>query len=397
MRDVVERPIAKAGGPRDPMEEEFSTRSAIEAGLNRLDFDQTGALLVGATMGFPNCGVGSGPAIRDWLATLSDEIGEPLVFSGDTGVSYAPASYVDFVRRVFDPIDLHLDRVELAPVAASRCLGLLPSGAMTLGSGVAWSARILNNHVLEAFETMDGAADEVLRFVVNNQERELDVLEGVSVDPGALHSRGLSIGSLGPAVGVAVGLLDFDASNLLEGTSVSGGAQYASPPRGARSQQPFLEPDQSSSSDHFESQPPAAGSVQPPASGDLRSSDPWGTPTPDYAPPSSDPFGPGPAANGMDEADSGRPGQAESEDTHNLRRLPRRLERSRELISAPQPAGARPRDPRPGSGVPDDMVGIEAFAHPEDAGSSRGFHVSDFVIGALGMLAIMLVVALLVL
>lgn len=390
LRDVVERPIVKAGGPRDPIEEEFSTRSAIEAGLNRFELDQSGMLLVGATMGFPNCGVGSGPAIRDWLATLSDDIGEPLVYSGDTGLSYAPTSCVDFVRRVFEPLDLHLDRVELAPVAASRCLDLLPSGAMTLGSGVAWSARILNNQVLEAFETIDGLFDEVLQFSSNGRHSELDRLQGVNTDPMILSGRGVKIGSLGPSVGVAVGLLDFDASNLLDGTRVTG-VQYAGPAQ--------AEPQAASSRDvPVERLPlseplrpdPDPAPVPPP---DPTAADPWGQSAARSSAP--DPFGGGVPPGELGRFDDAAAGPHDMGDTHDLRRPSERLERSRDSAeNQPASGGGQPRDPRLGRGPRDDMAGIEAFAHPAETSKSGSFHISDFVLGALGMLAIMLIIAL---
>ena len=382
VHDVVERPIVKAGGPRDPIEEEFSTRSAIEAGLERLELDDGSSVIAGVTIGFENCGVGSGPSIRHWLSALSDEVREPVVCSGSVGVSYAPARCIEFVQRVFEPTVLRLDRVELAPVAASRVLGPVKSGSLTLGSGVAWSARILDNDVLEAFETIDGVFDDVVQLVSDGREGPIDRLTGVYVDETLCRDRGVSVATLAPAVGVAIALLGIDQSNLLDGTTVVGDELASRAPMGHR--------------DMRVASPMAPGGGPPAMGGG------WGVEDPPSAFPSpplaeyddygrdmrrSGPLGSGPL---------GRP----IEDAYALGRRPGELQRSREPITGSHPAvripgpGERPLGPR----TRDGMAGIEAFAHPAEVERGSGpFHVSDFMLGALGMLAIILAGALMLL
>lgn len=213
--DAIAAPIV--GGDADEAMAEVSISSAIAGAVSRLGIIPGTPLQVGATIGFPHCGVGSGPALHDWLFELSVDLREPVVHVGDHGVSYTPIRCLDFIDRVFRSASLPLDRVELAPVAASRTLGLLRSGSVTLGSGVAWSARILDGEMMEAFEVIDGEVDEVLHLVTNGTRRPVDHLDGVFLDDGLCRSRGVSPASLAPAVGVALGLHDSPGRNLLDG------------------------------------------------------------------------------------------------------------------------------------------------------------------------------------
>lgn len=213
--DAIGAPIV--GGDADEATAEVSISGAIAGAVSRLGIIPGTPLRVGATIGFPHCGVGSGPNLRDWLVELSLDLQEPVVHVGDHGVSYAPIRCLDFIDRVFRSASLRLDRVELAPVAASRTLGLLRSGSVTLGSGVAWSARILDGEMMEAYEAVDGAVDEVLHLVGNGAPRPVEHLDGVFLDDGLCRARGVSPASLAPAVGVALGLHDPPGRNLLDG------------------------------------------------------------------------------------------------------------------------------------------------------------------------------------
>lgn len=213
--DAVEAPIV--GGDIDEATAGPAISDALASAIGRLGLIPGTPVQVGATIGFSHCGVGSGPALRDWLVGLSRELREPVVHIGEHGVSYAPVRCLDFVDRVFRSASIRLDRVELAPVAASRTLGLLRSGALTLGSGVAWSARILDGEVMEALEVVDGAVDEVLHLVSGGTPRPVANLDGVFLDEGLCRSRGVSPASLAPAVGVALSLHDTPGRNLLDG------------------------------------------------------------------------------------------------------------------------------------------------------------------------------------
>ncbi|MDH3682878.1 MAG: hypothetical protein OEV40_23340 [Acidimicrobiia bacterium] len=386
--DAVERPIAKAGGPRDPIEQEFSTRSAIEAGLDRLDIAELTQLPVGATIGFPNCGVGSGPALQDWLESLSDELDEPVLYTGRSGISYAPASCVDFVQRVFEPIGLQLNRIELAPVAAARVLTSVRSGAISLGSGVAWSARLLNNQVLEAFETVDGGFDDELQVVINGVGQLVDRLDGFEIDDSFALNRGLSPAALAPAVGVAVGLLDPEGPNLLVGNQAGAKVDVA-----AERSMAYGASAGAGAAPHADSWPAPSPVPEP----DVALSEPLPA-GPHLEPDLEEPFDQ-PLDLPVDDLgtiqDALRAHRAD--DTYQLRRLPRSIERSRELRSPPP--GRHPSSAGElGQVAPDSGFDpIEAFAHPDHLAEREGFHVSDFLLGALLMLAIVLAAALVLL
>lgn len=350
--DMVERPIAKAGGPRDPIEQEVSTRAAIVAALDRLGLPDGANLLAGATMGFSNCGVGSGPALQGWLESLSDEIGEPLVLVGEVGISYAPARCVEFVQRVFDESGLRLDRVELAPVAAARVMGHVTSAALSLGSGIAWTARVLDDEVLEAFEAADGPFDDDLRLVGNGSvPPALSLLEGVAIDEALCRNRGVSITALAPAAGVALGLLSEDNTNLLDGQSV-----YRSEPRINTTPPPVRAPRPSPSAGTSFSREPVVAVDYDQLGRSTAGSEPGDWPV------------------------------ATSKDTYELQRIPetidpRALERDRPFTSGPDQG--------------EEIDGIEAFAYAEDR--ADGIKGGDVFLGALAMLAVVLVVALVVL
>lgn len=385
--DAVERPIAKAGGPRDPIEQEFATRSAIEAGLDRLGIRELTDLPVGATIGFPNCGVGSGPALQDWLDSLSHDLDEPVLYTGRSGISYAPASCVDFVQRVFEPTGLQLNRVELAPVAAARVISSVRSGAIALGSGVAWSARLLNNQVLEAFETVDGGFDDELQVVVNGVGQLVDHLDGFEIDESFALNRGLTPAALAPAVGVAVSLLDPEGPNLLVGHQAGAKVDVAAErtiAHGARAGggPPPIEAW------------PARSAVPDPDDVALSEAMVEAHVEPNLEEPFDQPLE-GPVDDLGTVQDALRAHR--SDDTYQLRRLPRSIERSRELHSPPpgrhpsSPASLRHDAPE------NDFDRIEDFAHPDHLAVREGFHVSDFLLGALLMLAIVLAAALVVL
>lgn len=393
--DAVERPIVKGGGPRDPIEEESSTRAAIEAGFERLGLTTAVPLMVGVTIGFPHCGVGSGPALRDWLADLSAELGEPIVHVGDHGVSYAPIHCIDFVRRVFEPIALHLDRIELAPVAASRMLESLRSGAVTLGSGVAWSARILDRDVLEAFEIIDGSFDEVMQVVSNGVAHPVEHLEGVFVDEELCRNRGLTVGSLAPAVGVAVALHDSPFANLLDGQLVGNQA-----PSRVSGPFPRLESSRTVPAPLAPEDRPVSGpSSRWDVADDLMNTQPAPAPAQSMMSAGTDQR---PRGNGWDGLEGGEFGYGDHYDdtvTYKLRRQPGAAWPPEHRGFEHDPVQWAPERPEPRviqqqAPPRDDLAGIEKFSPQPTSLDGGGFHVSDFLLGALLMLAIALTAAL---
>jgi hypothetical protein len=302
------------------------------------------------------------------LEEMSEELGEPVVFIGDPGISYAPTRYLDFVEGVFVDSGLDLLAVELAPVAASRMFGSLPSGAMTLGSGVAWSARILHDHVLEAFES-EGPFDEVVHVAARGAPRPLGALAGVDVDERLCQTRRVSAGALAPAVGAALSLLGPPRTNLLYGESTYGplgsypgsdlvsAASPRAPDRGIdedsgngesarRKESGRFNPSETYQLQRFSGSAPSDRSdVRPPDRSDVRLSD----------------------------------------------RSDVRPKARRESASRPSPFDDDLVADESSSSAFDDLAGIEAFAHPGEP-PPRSFSFTDFLLGALVMLAIVLVV-----
>ncbi|MEM9134062.1 MAG: hypothetical protein AAF962_21280 [Actinomycetota bacterium] len=351
--DVVERPIAKAGGPRDPIEQEVSTRAAVVAALDRLGLPDGSGLLAGATIGFSNCGVGSGPALQGWLESLSEELSQPLVQVGDVGISYAPARCLDFVQRVFDQSGLRLDRVELAPVAAARTMGRVSSAAVSLGSGIAWTARILEDQVLEAFEAADGPFDDALRQIGAGGELAARpiALHGIAIEESLCRNRGVTAPALAPAIGVARGLLSREHTNLLDGRAISSAASAATTPPPSRTKQRAVTGELAQS--HHDAPPADRQAAYVEAEDD----------SPAWARQGSIPT---------------------SKNTYQLRRVPEDVH--------PVDHGRGP-DPVPGRApAPDEFAGIEAFAHAEEP--PRGVTVFDVVLGILAVLAVVLLIAL---
>lgn len=212
--DAVERPIGAVGRSLD-RHAETSLQTALLAALEVVGLSEPTPLLTGVTVGLSDCGVGSGPALTGWLEDLSRKLGQQFLCAGERGKSYAPLATSTFLRRVFEPLPLHLDRVELAPVAACRVMAPLHPGTVSLGSGVAWSARVLGNEVLEAYEIAGGPVDQVLSVVSGGGAAPITKLEGVEVDDDLLRRRDLDLAALAPAVGVAVALHTAPPTNLL--------------------------------------------------------------------------------------------------------------------------------------------------------------------------------------
>ncbi|MCP4227020.1 MAG: hypothetical protein GY773_27065 [Actinomycetia bacterium] len=353
MMNMIERPIAKGGGTRGLVDQELPTRAALGAALDRLGLVNGQRVPVAVTIGFANCGVGSGPDLRGWLEEMSEELGEPIIFTGDHGISYAPTQCVEFAERLFGHAGLQLLAVELAPVAAGRVVGRLSSAAMTLGSGVAWSARILHDQVMEAFES-DGPFDEAVHVSANGVSGPLGALAGVAVEENLCRIRRVSVAALGPAVGAALSLLRESPTNLLQGEATFGPVGLHGGEE--RAHESFHE----------------NGSM-----------------------------GVAPATDLLPHEAEGRGSEARPDDTHQLRRRPEVIASHRE--GSPSPGNHRvddfDDDPLDGDFLSpghDDLAGIEAFAHPDDL-PQHGFSTRDFLLGALGMLILVILLWLIVL
>ena len=202
-----------------------STRSvgpAINDLLYRLRIDHNARVRTGITIGPKHSGVGSGPALPQWLDEQAQWLEEAMLCSGNVGVSFAPARAVHAVIALCRQVGLEPTRIDLAAVAAARLLGEEVEDAITLGSGRGWRARLRDFEVLEAIELADLPADEPLRVIRR---------DGLSGPITKYHKAGIAeelfavqridLGQLAPAVGSAVGVLHGSPGNLLLGRSVA--------------------------------------------------------------------------------------------------------------------------------------------------------------------------------
>ncbi|MEM9563875.1 MAG: hypothetical protein AAGA93_14735 [Actinomycetota bacterium] len=343
--DLVERPIGSGDGSLD-QSAELRLQTALLAALDAIGLSEPTPLLMGVSIGMANCGVGSGPALRDWLENLSGRLGQPFLCAGNPGVSYAPADVVSFLRRVFEPLPLHLDRIELAPVAASRVIPAMHPGAITLGSGMAWSARIVGHEVLEAYEIAGGPVDQTLTVATGADAESIEQLEGIEVDPELCRERGLTVGALAPAVGVALALRTSPPTNLLAAEPVG---VTPGPAVGSRSA-PTREPQPVPAS-------PAMRSTESSGQTDVRT-----MPVQRWDPA---------RAEGWDPVEQRQPPGVDAYDRYDDYQA---LRRSADFAPGAAAGGRR---------------------HPRDhSQADSGFRVSDFVLGALLMLAVVLTLAL---
>jgi hypothetical protein len=213
--------------------------------------------------------------------------------------------------------------------------------------------------VLEAYEIAGGPIDQILSVSDGNESTPIERLEGVEVDPELVRQRDLTVGALAPAVGVALALRTSPPTNLLAAQSI--GASPAAVPAARPVPIPVDDPD------------PVAAGVRARGGPGLAPVDR------STAPQRWDPAG-GDAWNPGDV----RPGRGGDPYTHD-----EGYDDYRSYDGYDDYDGARwNREARPGPAGP---AGRRPAGRSEPDG---GFHVSDFALGALLMLAVVLTLAL---
>ncbi len=183
------------------------------------------SMMAAISIGPPQSGVGSGPALPPWLERQARNLGQNLICAGELGVAFCPQTPVDLLISLCEEAAITVARVDLAPVAAARLL--MPGGADTImvGSGRGWRARLRNNEVLEALHTDEIDIDQPMSIVrPDGRVTEIPKYHGVGVAPALDEEFELNLGQLAPAVGAAVGLIDNSPTNLLNGATVVGRA-----------------------------------------------------------------------------------------------------------------------------------------------------------------------------
>ena len=214
---VGELPVGVDGLDDDGVIEPSVVGVAIDSLLHRLGVADRSEAQVGLTIGPRNAGVGSGPAMPDWLRSQAGRLEHPLVCSGGLGVAFVPIRSVDqAVKTAFD-IGVQLARVDLAPVAAARAIGEQVDDLVCVGSGRGWQARMRDFEVLEAMENPRIGTDEPACVVGAEGRRAIGRYGWIDVAPELMRTQRLDTGRMATAVGAAIGVLYESPANLLDG------------------------------------------------------------------------------------------------------------------------------------------------------------------------------------
>ncbi len=190
---------------------------AIAALWKKLNLDQISNPQVAVTLGVGHAGIGSGPAIEQWVDSLAVKISDPITKAGDpnTGVSYIPTRHLGTVMGTFQSLGVVPERIELPPVAVVRVLPAVEDYSVSVASGIGWKARVHQGQVLEAVAYPDGLGKEGIHIEMGGQpEVELSHLEGVQVPASLLADDRISMATLAVSVGVAKGLLTTGGGNF---------------------------------------------------------------------------------------------------------------------------------------------------------------------------------------
>jgi hypothetical protein len=226
---VGEVPLPPQALDRDGFIDPAAVGLALDTLLVRMGVADRSQARVGMTIG-PRCaGVGSGPAMADWIEAQATQLGQPLVCSGGLGVAFAPIRAVDqAVKTAFD-IGADLVRLDLAPVAASRAIGEQIDDLICVGSGRGWQARMRDFEVLEAMENPRLPPEAPVTIVGRDgSPRQLERYGWIELSVDLARSGRVDIGRFATAVGAALGVLYQSPANLLDGRVV--GARPAGGP-----------------------------------------------------------------------------------------------------------------------------------------------------------------------
>lgn len=188
----------------------------------QLRVDDRSRYLAGVSIGPERAGVGSGPALPGWLEHRARQLGENMICAGKLGIAFCPQRPLDTAIMICEQANITVTRIDFAPVAAAR---ILESGidTTTLGSGRGWRSRLRDDEVLEALESPAINVDQPLSLVApDGVSVSVESYRGASIDPNLTAEFELNLGQLAPAVGVALGVIDGSAGNLLDGETVRG-------------------------------------------------------------------------------------------------------------------------------------------------------------------------------
>lgn len=196
---------------------------SLEDLLARLKVTDRSQVRIGFSIGPRNAGVGSGPAMAGWLEQQAKNLRENMNSSGGLGVAFVPSRAVDAVIKLSRDGGIDLARLDLAPVAAARSIGIQTDDRICLGSGHGWQARMRDLEVLEAKENLSVGPDDPMTLVdAKGTPRSIERYGWVEMSAGLIESGGINIAQMAVAVGVAIGIAYDSPADLLRGKLVPG-------------------------------------------------------------------------------------------------------------------------------------------------------------------------------
>ena len=206
--------------PREPYQH------AIDTALYQLDLGEPETYRLGVAFSDVNAGVGNGPAMQEWLNQQVKKLDVSFVYAGEPEVSFSPDGVVNDVLALFRPSGVAVSRMELSPVAAARSLPANTTGTVLIGSGIGWQVDLREGRVFSAYASDKIGRNQALRLLADGTEQPpLTNLRDIDVPDSLLAKHRIPIALLCPTVGVAKGVAEREAANLLYGSKVEAASE----------------------------------------------------------------------------------------------------------------------------------------------------------------------------
>ncbi len=224
VENYVEVAISAADFNRSKPKESY--QQAIDSAIYQLDLGDPETYRLGVAFSDVNAGVGNGPDMTNWLTQQVEKLDVSFVYVGEPEVSFSPDGVVNDVLALFRLSGVAVSRMELSPVAAARVLPNQTTATLLLGSGVGWQVDLREGRVFSAYASDAVDRKQLLKMVVDGTElTPLTKLRDIDVPPSLLAEHRIPISLLCPAAGVAKGIANREAENLLYGLKIEAASE----------------------------------------------------------------------------------------------------------------------------------------------------------------------------
>ena len=116
--------------------------------------------------------------------------------------------------------------MELSPVATARVLPDKTTATLLLGSGIGWQVDLREGRVFSAYASDAIDRRQLIKIVIDGQDQPpLTKLRDIEVPPSLLAEHRIPIALLCPAAGVAKGIANREAENLLYGLKIEAASE----------------------------------------------------------------------------------------------------------------------------------------------------------------------------